>query len=82
MNAQLQAFARKTLKEGLAKLPEDWQHKFKQMYAHSHLDWPIDKVIDKMDDENLDWAMTQVENSLEKFGHTDHIAQARDESCV
>jgi hypothetical protein len=74
MNKQLQAYARKTLKEELAKLPEEWQNKFKQMYAHTHLDWPIDKVVDKMDEDKLDWAMFQVENSRIKFSaHVDSV---------
>jgi fructosamine-3-kinase len=67
MNAQLQAFARKILKEGLAKLPAEWQMRFKQMYAHGHLDWEMDMVVDRMDEGDLDWAMQQVENSLKKL---------------
>jgi hypothetical protein len=67
MNAQLQTFARQTLKDGLAQLPEGWQMIFKRMYAHTHLEWPIDKVVDNMDDDKLDWAMRQVENSLAKI---------------
>jgi fructosamine-3-kinase len=67
MNARLQAFARTTLKEGLAKLPADWQHRFKQMYAHNHLEWEMDMVVDRMNEADLDWAMTQVENSLKKL---------------
>lgn len=75
MNAQLQEFARYTLKLGLAKLPEDSQRVFKLMYATTgsghktvvHLEWTIDKVVDKMPEEKLDWAMQQVENTLAKL---------------
>ena len=68
MNNQLQTFARQTLKDGLSKLPEEWQLLFKRLYAHNHLNWSIDKIVDKMDTTKLDWAMTQVENSLKKLG--------------
>jgi hypothetical protein len=64
MNQQLQTYARETLKEGLAKLPEEWQMVFKRIYSHDHLDWSIEKVVDNMEVEKLDWAMTQVSNSV------------------
>ena len=67
MNNQLQAFARKTLKEGLAQLPEGWQRRFKQMYAFGNLDTDIKAVVDNMPNDKLDWAMQQVENSLAKL---------------
>lgn len=63
MNKTLAAFARREIKDGLKKLPECWQHNFKLMYA-KRKDLPIDQVVDNMDDEKLDWALTQVENSL------------------
>jgi hypothetical protein len=57
MNQQLQDFARATIKEGLAKLPSGWQNKFWLMYGE----------VDEMPPEKLDWAMTQVANSLRKY---------------
>lgn len=67
MNAQLQKFARDTLKEGLARLPEGHQHMFKRMYSSKNLDRPIDEVVDRMHEKSLDWAMQQVQNSLNKL---------------
>ncbi len=67
MNTQLQSIARQTIKDGLAQLPEGWQMRFKQMYAHGHLAMPINEVVDTMEDDKLDWAMQQVQNSVEKI---------------
>ena len=66
MNNQMQEFARKTLKEGLAQLPKGWQRKFKQMYSYGNLESDINDVVDNMPEDKLDWAMQQVENSLAK----------------
>jgi hypothetical protein len=66
MNAQLQAFARKYLKDGLAKLSEEEQMVFKRMYSYNNLELPIDKVVDNMPEGKLDWAMQQVENTIIK----------------
>ena len=65
MNGELSDYARKKLKEGLAKLPEEHQMKFKRMYAFNELDLPIEKVVDIMPDEKLDHALTLVKNSIE-----------------
>lgn len=75
MNEQLQNYARKTLKEGLSNLPEEWQTTFKLMYARNKglrsvedaTAMKIDDVVDKMSADKLDWAMSQVENSLRKL---------------
>ncbi len=37
------------------------------MYSHKNPDRPIDEVVDKMPAERLDWAMTQVQNSIAKL---------------
>lgn len=66
MNEKLKDFAREELKKGLSKLPESWQLRFKQMYSHGNLDADINDVVDNMPEEKLDWAMEQVERSLEK----------------
>ena len=68
MNKQLQQFARNTLKEGLAKLPVSYQTTFKRMYSHKDLEKSINSIIDSMPSEQLDWAMIQVQNSLDKLG--------------
>ncbi len=67
MNSSLQAFARQQLKEGLAILPVGHQELFKRIYSHTHPEWPIEKVVDNMDESKLDWAMQQVENSVNKI---------------
>jgi len=67
MNNQLQDFARAELKAGLAQLPESNHMIFKHMYSHKNLDLPIDEVVDKMPEEQLDWAMQQVQNSIAKL---------------
>lgn len=64
MNIILQNFARKYLKENIIKLDEELIVVFKKMYSNGHMDRNIDLVIDKMDSERLDHAMTQVRNSL------------------
>ena len=67
MNKQLQDFARQTLKDGLAKLPENNQMIFKRMYSHKNLDLHINDVVDIMPEDRLDWAMQQVQRSLDKI---------------
>lgn len=73
MNKKLEAFARKTLKENLSKLPESNQRIFKLMYGREDGKTVeqteatyINDVVDQMPVEKLSWAMTQVDNSLEK----------------
>jgi hypothetical protein len=66
MNAQLQEFARNTLKEGLAQCSPDQQMVFKRMYAHGALDMPINQVVDRLSESKLDWAMQQIQNTLVK----------------
>jgi len=66
MNKQLQEFARSTLKLGLAKLDAKQVMLFKRMYSHNDLLKNISDVVDDMPDESLDWAMQQVQRSLEK----------------
>ena len=66
MNEQLKNFAREQLKIGLAKLPEPNQRLFKRMYSHNNLELSIDEVVDKMPEDKLDWAMQQVENTVNK----------------
>lgn len=68
MNKLLQEFARSNIKKGLSKLPEKYHHSFKRMYSPKNLELPINEVVDKMPEGKLDWAMRQIENSLEKLG--------------
>lgn len=66
MNQILQNFARGWLKERLAVLPESNQLLFKRMYSHTDLEKPIDAVVDAMPEAKLDWAMSQVEATIQK----------------
>lgn len=66
MNNDLLAYARKTLKDGLAQCTEGQQAKFKQMYSFQDRSADIEDVVDNMPDEKLDRAMEQVEGTLAK----------------
>lgn len=78
MNDTLQKFARQQLLEGLAKLPDGHQRTFKLMYARNGgktsvedaEKTPIEQVVENVPEENLDWAMQQVERSLLKIANT------------
>lgn len=67
MNKELQEFARNELKAGLSRLPESNNILFKRMYSHEDLEASIDDVVNSMPEDKLDWAMQQVERSLEKL---------------
>lgn len=74
MNQQLQEFARNKLLEGLAQLPGGWQERFNLMYARDNgrrsvedaKAMSISAVVAQMPEDTLDWALTQVQNSLNK----------------
>jgi hypothetical protein len=75
MNDQLQQFARQSLKDGLAQLPAESHRFFRLMYARddgrrSVKDaeaMPINDVVDAMPADKLDWAMQQVQSSIDKL---------------
>ena len=69
MNKKLEKFARDTLKEDLAFLGlHDIKclRTFKLMYSHEDISLPINEIVDKMPAKKLDWAMQQVQNTLNK----------------
>ena len=74
MNSKLQDFARTELLRGLSQLPTTWQRTFRLMYGRKNgkrsvenaETMPIEDVVAEIPDEKLDWAMQQVERSLEK----------------
>lgn len=70
MNDQLQTFARRILKDGLAQCTEKQQFFFKRMYAHGNFTLSINDVVDAMNVEKLDLAMQQVQKTLDKKGLT------------
>ena len=75
MNQAVIDFMRSEIKQGLKQLPEDWQLLFKRMYSYPNgnlsvlpdLEKPIDKVVDDMPVEKLDWALSQVQKSIAKI---------------
>jgi len=66
MNDDLQYYARKTILAGLIQLPESNQLFFKRMYSHDNLEADISDVVKAMPEDKLDWAMQQVQRSLDK----------------
>ena len=70
MNKQLQDFARQTLKTGLMRLPESNHVIFKRMYAPDNLDADINDVVDNMPEDKLNWAMQQVQRSIDLIRNT------------
>jgi hypothetical protein len=78
MNETLQQFARQTLKDDLALLPEASQQLFKLMYgrldnennelrsAEEAKAMSINDVVDQMPASKLDWVMQQAKNTLKK----------------
>ena len=66
MNEALEKYARDTLKEGLSKCTEEELILFKRMYAPLVSGANINDVVDKMEVDKLDWAMQQVQRTLDK----------------
>ena len=64
MNDILQTFARYWLKTSLAQLPASNRDLFKRMYSATPDIATPDEVVDKLDEDQLDWAMQQVQRSL------------------
>ena len=74
MNKTLQEFARKTLVEGLNSLPSENRRIFALLYARNNGKRSVDEayamsveqIVEGMPEDKLDWAMRQVENTIEK----------------
>ena len=66
MNKELSKYAREEIKKGLVLLPDTWQTLFKRMYGQGK-GQDINEVIDTMPEDKLDWAMTQIKNSIKKI---------------
>lgn len=60
----MENYARTELKAQLASCDEKQQLLFKRMYSHADLTKSIDEVVDSMPVEKLDWALSQVERTL------------------
>jgi hypothetical protein len=64
MNSLIAKYARDKIKEGLLILSERHRMRFKRMYSARNLKRPIDDIIKNLPDEKLNWALTQVQNTL------------------
>lgn len=75
MNNTLKTYAKSQILNGLLKLPDGWQEKFKLMYGRNGgkrsvedaKAMTIEEVVEEMSEEKLDWALSQIENSLKKL---------------
>jgi hypothetical protein len=64
-NETLIKAAKTILKDLLAKCTEEQHLMFKRMYSNYYLDLPINDAVDQMDVDKIDWAITQVEHTIE-----------------
>jgi len=64
MNKQLESFARAWIRENIKKCNERAQLLFRRMYSHKDIDKDMDLIVSEMEDEKLDWAMSQIERAL------------------
>ncbi len=64
MNKTIENMIRTELKKLMVHCTEEQQLLFKRMYSYDNLELPIEDVIDTMDVDKLDWAFTQIENTL------------------
>ena len=68
MNQTIDKMIRSTLLEKLTGCREDQQVLFKRMYSGGCWEKSVEDVVNSMPADKLDWAMTQVEQTLEKNG--------------
>lgn len=59
-------FTKERLKNLLTECTESQQLFFKRMYSNGNLNLSIYEVVDQMDDHRLEWALSQVERTIEK----------------
>lgn len=64
MNSKLEQFARAEIKKELAQCTLEQQLIFKRMYSHKNLELPIDEAVDAMPSDKLNWAIQQVERTV------------------
>ena len=64
MNETLQKFARQTLIQGLLKCTKKERWVFNKMYSPDDVDRNIDDVVCDMPEDQLDWAIQQVQRTL------------------
>ena len=64
MNETFANAGREILKGLLAQCTEKQQMMFKRMYSHKNLELPINDAVDQMDENKIDWAITQCEGTF------------------
>lgn len=62
--AKIDKFRRDELRQLLAQCTPGQHHTFRLMYSHKDLEKPIDKVVDDMPAEKIDWAIQQAETTV------------------
>ena len=65
-NKTLITSGRNILKNLLSQCTEGQQRIFKRMYSHKNLELSINDVVDQMDPDKMDWAISQCEATLRK----------------
>jgi len=66
MNHYLEGYARSWLIEKIGYLTEEQKLVFNKMYSPENSERSIIDTIKNMSSDKLDWAMTQIENTLRK----------------
>ena len=64
-NETIKNAAKEMLKELLKECTDGQKLMFKRMYSHKNLELQINEAVDQMADDKIDWAMTQVERTVE-----------------
>jgi hypothetical protein len=73
MNDTIEKFTRQEILEKLQTLPESYQRMFLRMYNYSvssESNNPADYIsetVSNLPTDKLDWALTQIENSIKKL---------------
>lgn len=61
------AFTRNLINERLKQIDNAGHiDMFKHMYSHDNLDRPLDEIVDNISPDKLEWALTQIEQTIEK----------------
>lgn len=66
MNKTIETSIRDDIKNMLTECTEPQQMVFKRMYSHNDLSLDINKVVDNIPIDRLDWAFSQVERTINK----------------
>lgn len=66
MNKILETYARNWLKENLPHCTYNQKQVFKQMYSSKNVSLDIETIIDNMPTDQLDYAIEQVERTIDK----------------